>query len=90
MEVQHKEGEFFIVVDGKKALLDYTVSGKKMDIFHTFTDPELRGQGLAEKLCIAAFEHAKSNGLKIIPTCPYVKDTFLLKHPEWNDIAEHW
>ncbi|KHO47807.1 MAG: hypothetical protein QT00_C0002G0469 [archaeon GW2011_AR5] len=90
MEVQHKEGEFFIVVDGKKALLDYTVSGKKMDIFHTFTDPELRGQGLAEKLCIAAFEHAKSNGLKIIPTCPYVKDTFLRKHPEWNDIAEHW
>jgi len=90
MEVQHKEGEFFIVVDGKKALLDYTVSGKKMDIFHTFSDPELRGQGLAEKLCIAAFEHAKSNGLKIIPTCPYVKDTFLRKHPEWNDIAEHW
>ena len=90
MEVQHKEGEFFIVVDGKKALLDYTVSGKNMDIFHTFTDPELRGQGLAEKLCIAAFEHAKSNGLKIIPTCPYVKDTFLRKHPEWNDIAEHW
>lgn len=90
MQVQHKEGEFFIEVNGKKALLDYTISGKKMDIFHTFTDPEFRGQGLAEQLCTAAFEHAKNNGLKIIPTCPYVKDTFLRKHPEWNAMVEHW
>ena len=88
MQIEHKEGEFFTVIGGKKALLDYTVSGKKMDLFHTFTDPELRGQGLAEKLCIAAFEHAKSNGLKIIPTCEYVRDSFLKKHPELNAMVE--
>ena len=100
MQIQHKEarrsenvsqsnGEFFVIVNGKKAILDYTISGKEMDIFHTFTDEELRGQGLAEQLTQAAFEHAKKNGLKVIPTCDYVK-SFLKKHPEWNSLAEHW
>lgn len=89
-KVQHKPGEFFIEVNGKKAVLDYTISGKEMDLFHTFTDPELRGQGLAEQLTLAAFEHAKKNGLRVIPTCEYVRDSFLKKHPEWNSIAEHW
>ncbi|MFA4820102.1 MAG: GNAT family N-acetyltransferase [Candidatus Aenigmatarchaeota archaeon] len=88
--IQHKDGEFFLVIKGKKAILDYTLKGKEMDIFHTFTDPELRGQGLADQLCQAAFEYAKKNGLKIIPTCPYVKDTFLKKHTEWDNITEHW
>lgn len=88
--VHHKPGEFFLEIKGKKALLDYTITGNKMDLFHTFTDPELRGQGLAEQLTQAAFEYAKKNGLRIIPTCEYVKDTFLKKHPEWNGIVEHW
>jgi len=90
MQVEHTPGQFFVVVNGKKALLDYTINGKKMNLFHTFTDPELRGQGLAEKLCVAAFEHAKKNELRIIPTCEYVRDAFLKKHPEWDSIAEHW
>ncbi|MBI4167802.1 MAG: N-acetyltransferase [Candidatus Aenigmarchaeota archaeon] len=90
MQVKHKDGEFFIEVKGKKALLDYTISGKKMDLFHTFTDEELRGQGLAEKLAQAAFEYAKKNGLRIVPTCEYIRDTFLKKHPEWEEITEHW
>ena len=100
MQIQHRvarnaknsqsNGEFFIEIKGKKALLDYTLNGKKMDIFHTFTDPELRGQGLAEQLTQAAFEYARKNGLKIIPTCDYVRDSFLKKHPELNSMVEHW
>ena len=88
--IQHKDGEFFLIVNGKKAVLDYTLNGKGMDIFHTFPDPELRGQGLAEQLAQAAFEYAKKNGLHGIPTCPSIKDTFLKKHPEWDSITEHW
>jgi hypothetical protein len=90
IKIEHKPGEFFVVISGKRAVLDYTIDGKKMDLFHTFTDPDIRGQGLAEKLAQAAFEHAKKNGLRIIPTCSYVKDYFLKKHPEWDSIVEHW
>jgi len=90
IEIQHKEGEFYTIINGKKAVLDYAIDGKKMNIFHTFTDPELRGQGLAEKLTQAAFEYAKKNGLRVVPICSYVKDTFLPRHKEWDKIVEHW
>ena len=89
-KIQHKPGQFFIDINGKKSLLDYTIKGTEMDIFHTFTDPDLRGQGLAEQLAIAAFEYAKRNGFLVIPTCDYIHDSFLRKHPEWNEITEHW
>jgi len=90
IKIQHKLGEFFIVINGKKAVLDYQIDSKKMDLFHTFTDPELRGQGLAEKLTQAAFEHAKKNGFRVIATCDYVRNNFLTKHKEWESIVEHW
>jgi hypothetical protein len=90
VNIEHKPGEFFIVIKGKRAVLDYQIDNKKMDLFHTFTDPELRGRELAEKLAQAAFEFAEKNGFRIIPTCDYVRNYFLPKHPEWNSIVEHW
>lgn len=59
IKIEHKPSEFFVVINGKKAVLDYQIDGKKVDLFHTFTDPELRGQGLAGQLTQAAFEFAK-------------------------------
>ena len=88
MHIQHKDGEFFIEADGKKTVLDYRISSGNMDIYHTFTPDDLRGQGLAEKLAIAAFEFAKKEGIKIVPTCPYIRDYFIPKHPEFDDIVE--
>ncbi|MCX6816155.1 MAG: GNAT family N-acetyltransferase [Candidatus Aenigmarchaeota archaeon] len=88
-EVQQKDGQFFIEAAGRKAVLDYVIDGDRMDIFHTFTAEELRGLNLAEKLTQAAFEFAKKNNLKVVPTCPYVKDTFLKKHKEFDKMIEH-
>ncbi|MBI4163115.1 MAG: N-acetyltransferase [Candidatus Aenigmarchaeota archaeon] len=59
-----------------------------MDLYHTFTPKELRGRGLAEKLTKAAFEFAEKNKMKIRPSCSYVADVFLKKHPEWADMVE--
>jgi len=90
MQIQHKDGRFFVDVNGKHAVLDYIIDGKEMDVFHTFTDPDLRGQGLAEKLALAAFDHAKKNGLRVKPTCDYIREAFLKKHPEYVNITEQW
>ncbi len=87
IKIHHKDGEFFVEINGKKAVLDYRINKSEMDIFHTFTDQELRGQGLAEKLTLAAFEYAKKNSLVVVPSCSYVRDYFLPKYREFQDIV---
>ena len=48
---------------------------------HTFTPPELRGQGVAGKLFDAMVAHAVRMGYKIIPGCPYIGVKFR-RNPE--------
>ncbi|PON85069.1 Acetylglutamate kinase argB [Trema orientale] len=74
--------------DDKKAYLEYVVreDGKVMDLVHTFVPPSKRGLGLASHLTLAAFNHAKSRSLSVIPTCSYISDTFLPRNPTWNSL----
>ncbi|TYI44260.1 hypothetical protein ES332_A01G224300v1 [Gossypium tomentosum] len=74
--------------EDKKAYIEYVLrhDGKVMDIIHTFVPSSKRGMGLASHLCVAAFHHANSHSLTIIPSCSYVSDTFLLRNPSWNSL----
>ncbi|KAL8196165.1 hypothetical protein R6Q57_025165 [Mikania cordata] len=60
--------------EDKKAYLQYELrnGGKVMDIIHTFVPSSKRGLGLASHLSVAAFNHAQSNSLLVIPTCSYI------------------
>ncbi|WP_414055363.1 GNAT family N-acetyltransferase [Macrococcus equi] len=42
-------------------------------IDHTYTDPKLRGQGIAKALVLKVTEYAKENNLKIVPLCSYAR-----------------
>ncbi|CAI7925159.1 unnamed protein product [Closterium sp. NIES-54] len=44
-----------------------------MDITHTYVPASRRGEGLAARLCEAACDYAKENGLYVRPTCSYVE-----------------
>jgi predicted GNAT family acetyltransferase len=82
--VEHDQAghRFFITLQGEEARLMYRLSGKEMDLYHTFVPETLRGRGLAEKLCEAAFEYAKAHSLSVIPSCSYVSGAYLERHPE--------
>lgn len=43
---------------------------------HTFTDPSLRGQGIAGQLVDAMVKEMEGEGKKIKATCPYVVRKF--------------
>jgi len=43
-----------------------------MDMVHTYVPRSKRGQGLAARLCDAAFAHARSRGMRVVPTCSYI------------------
>ncbi|KAL3677672.1 hypothetical protein R1sor_020628 [Riccia sorocarpa] len=54
---------------------------------HTYVPAVFRGQGVAGRLCVAAFEHCKDKGLLVLPICSYISDTFLPRNPEWDNLV---
>lgn len=43
---------------------------------HTFTDPSLRGQGIAALLVDQVAQYAREEGYKVMPVCSYVVNKF--------------
>ena len=64
--------------DGKRiAEVTYVPSGEdKVILDHTFVDPSLRGQGIAEELVNRVVKEMQTENKKIIPLCPYAKTLF--------------
>lgn len=75
------------IKDGHESYVSYKVVGTRaLDFQHTFVPPSLRGQGIAEALVRYGMEDARARGLKVIPTCPFVR-AFIARHPEVQDLA---
>jgi predicted GNAT family acetyltransferase len=81
------EKRFVVEVDGAVSELQYETAGGVLDLTHTFVPPQHRGKGLAAVLCDAAFKHAAESGLRVRPSCTYVSDTYLPKHPELTPLV---
>jgi predicted GNAT family acetyltransferase len=50
-------------------------------LVHTAVPPELEGQGIGGTLVRAALERAASEGLTVVPLCPFARG-WLQRHPE--------
>lgn len=68
------QGKRRFETEDHEAFIEYKMrnNGKVMDLIHTYVPSTKRGLGLASHLCVAAFEHASSNSISVIPTCSYV------------------
>jgi predicted GNAT family acetyltransferase len=62
-------------------LADYRLDDDRINFLHTEVDPAHGGQGLGGKLIEFAVTDARSRGLEIIPSCPFVK-AWVDEHPE--------
>ena len=83
MTVTHlpDRSRFVIHTQDGDALLTYHRSAGVIDLLHTEVPPEAQGQGLGDKLTQAAFDFARDEGLKVIPSCPFVQH-WLTEHPD--------
>jgi hypothetical protein len=78
---------FFIDLEDAEAVLVYRPVGDKvLDFEHTYVPPQYRGHGLAATLAREAFEYARQNGYRVIPSCPYIT-TYLKRHPEYESLV---
>jgi predicted GNAT family acetyltransferase len=68
------------------AHLSYTPCLGFMDYDHTFVPDSMRGGGVASRLALAAFEHARGQGWRVKPSCSYLV-LWLKKHPAYQDLV---
>ena len=74
IEVTHDEinKRFVAEIDEYEAFLSYNISNDIIDLSYAYTPPELRGKSIAKIIVEYAFNYAKENNLKVVPTCSYV------------------
>ena len=80
-----EKNRFVSFVEGYEAVVEYTLKDNIIDIYRTFTPPELRGKGVAGKLVKYALEHAKENNFIVIPTCSYVRG-YIERHENYKEL----
>jgi len=66
--------------------VDYRLAGDVITLVHTEVDPAHSGRGHAATLARGALDDARSRGLAVVPSCPYVA-SYIDKHPEYADLV---
>ncbi len=86
IEIRHDAAarRFVADVEGRQAVLDYTICGDVMTITHTGVPPAIRGRGIAGELMRAALSAARNAGWKVMPACSYAA-AYVAKQPQDAD-----
>ena len=90
MNVEHDEAaqRFVIRFPEEDATLEYNRPGPKLiDLVHTFVPESARGHGAAEALARAAFDYARTNKLRVVPSCPFIR-SWLSGHAELLELVD--
>ncbi len=77
------EGRFELRVGGELAVAEYLLAPGRIIFTHTGVPRAARGQGIASRLAHAALEHARANGLRVVPHCSFFR-TYIQRHPEYQ------
>lgn len=87
-EIEHDEAAFLFrsEVDGHAGLLAYELDGDTMRILSTEVPEAIGGRGIAGALTQAALDHARAEGWKVEPVCPYVQ-AWIERHPDYADLV---
>ena len=90
MDFTYNPNQIALLGEDDKLLAEVTfpeIDKDTVNIDHTFVDPSLRGQNLADKLMNAVAEQLCAEDKKAVLTCSYAVKWFD-KHPEYKMIAQ--
>lgn len=77
---------FEVETESGLAKLEYRRLSSALDLHHTEVPESSEGQGYGSALAEAALEHARATGVRVIPTCPFVR-AFVDRRPEFQDLV---
>jgi hypothetical protein len=72
-------------LDGKSAFITYRRSPGVVTLVHAEVPQDLSGHGLGSELTHGALELARTQGLKVVPRCPFIA-SYIEAHPEFQDL----
>jgi hypothetical protein len=76
-----------LTLDGHVAATYYKIADGVITFIHTEVPPELGGKGIGSKLVEGALDQVRTEGLKVVPECPFVK-AYIDKHAEYADLLK--
>ena len=80
-----KLNRFELDVDGHTVASYYKFAPGVITFTHTEVPQELSGRGIGSQLSRGALEAARTQGLKVVATCPFVSAN-IAKHAEFGDL----
>lgn len=81
------EHRYELTVDGHLAATYYEIADGVITFVHTEVPPELGGKGIGSRLIKGALDQVRTEGLKVIAQCPFVK-AFIGKNPAYQDLLK--
>ncbi|MGE5538640.1 MAG: GNAT family N-acetyltransferase [Gemmatimonas sp.] len=72
--------------DGGTAVAYYRREPGVVVFTHVEVPYALEGRGIGSRLVRAALDRARSEGLKVVPRCPFVAD-YMARHHEYDDLV---
>jgi len=63
----------------------YQMARRLIVFTHTEIEPAVEGQGMGSKLVRAALDDVRSQGLEVLPICPFVQQ-WMARHPDYLDL----
>lgn len=81
-----KASRYEVHAGGTLSVLEYRRDGERVMFTHTGVPAELEGRGIAGALAQAALDDARTEGLEVIPLCPFVA-AYIRRHPAYLDLV---
>ena len=88
-EVRHDERRrrFELEEEGATGFLTYQLQDGAIVFTHTIVPPELEGRGVGSRIVKTGLDHARAQGLKVVPQCSFVRG-YIERHPDYADLVE--
>lgn len=89
MEFQYEENRIYLEDEDGQEVAEVTfpaLNENVVNINHTYTDPSLRGQGIASKLMLELAKKLRRENKQAMVSCPYAV-TWFDRHEEYKDVV---
>ena len=89
LEETETKGKFTAHIPGQQETGEITFSKPSPTLVivdHTGVPDSLRGLGVGQALSERMVGHAREQGFKIVPLCPFFK-AMASRHPDWSDVV---